>query len=72
MQCRTAFHLSGKVVTLHLDNSFAKAYFLSSKFPPLDVVFAMNATPNHRALFQVSVLPVSLHGTWSSSMFNVS
>ena len=27
MLCRMAFHLSGKVVALHLDNSTAKAYF---------------------------------------------
>ena len=26
MLCRMAFHLSGKVVALHLDNSTAKAY----------------------------------------------
>ena len=26
MLCRMAFHLSGKVVVLHLDNSTAKAY----------------------------------------------
>ena len=66
MLCRMAFHLSGKVVALHLDNSTAKAY-LCNKCGTVSPFFSrlacqiLSLTDKHGIILMTAYIPTHLN-----------
>ena len=66
MLCRIAFHLSGKVVALHLDNSTAKAYLCNqggtvSPFLSILACWILSLTDKHGITLLPAYIPTHLN-----------
>ena len=66
MLCRMAFHLSGKVVALHLDNSTAKVYFCNQggtgpSFLPRLAFWILSLTNKHGITLIPAYIPTHLY-----------